>query len=660
MIHFFIDPFSPYWVKCLCATSIARKRCLLNSTAQLATLRAQNPDSQSVTKIHINGCVRVWPKTIEQLLLAGRGYLRDHWKRLLGIREKLRFSEETFHLILAGIVGIMGGVVNLSFYYCSRALSLLSFRGTGDLVQMASVLPAWERVLIPGLGGLAAGLVLFWGLRLAGRQGSQNIMEAVVAGDGRLGLRSSLFKTLSSVVSISTGASIGREGSITQLTATLASKCGQIAGWQPYRLRLLVACGAAAGLAAAYQAPVSGAVFAAQIVLGNFSMNLFAPLVFSSVVATMVSRSVFGLQPWFLVPVFTFENVLQLGWFLLLGLLSGGLGATFLKLLRFSEELFDRLAWPIYDRLALAGLMVGGLAVVFPEVMGNGYSVTNQILGGHYPFWILVAVFLSKLGATVVTVGSGTVGGVLTPTLFLGAGLGSAYGDLLHGMGWALNLSTGAFALVGMGSILAATVHSPLLALIMIFEISLNYSLMPPLMLACALSTLVARRLYSESVYTEPLRRKGLAIERESQRLGDATWQTVGDLMREPIKPLQETAGFREIVDWFLTSPNNFLPVVDREQRLIGMVALQDMKEYLNTGLELSSVIAYDVMRPPPPCLTPSQRLLDALPVLLSSEHKNVPVVNNLTEFRLVGSIARAEALGLLSEAIAAGSRPGM
>jgi chloride channel protein, CIC family len=604
--------------------------------------------------------VRFWPKTFQQIILAGRVYVRNHWERLLRIREKLGFSEETFHLILAGLVGVIGGLVNLSFHYGSRALSILSFRGTGDLVAMARELPAWERVLIPGAGGLAAGLVLFWGLRLVGRQGSQNIMEAVVAGDGRLRLRSSLFKTLSSLVSISTGASIGREGSITQLTATLASKGGQIAGWQPYRLRLLVACGAAAGLAAAYQAPVSGAVFAAQIVLGNFSMNLFAPLVFSSVVATMVSRSVFGLQPWFQVPVFTFENVLQLSWFLLLGLLSGGLGAIFLRLLRFSEEVFEWLAWPIYDRLALAGVMVGVLAIFFPEVMGNGYSVTNLILRGHYPLMILLGIFLAKLAATLITVGSGTVGGVLTPTLFLGAGLGSAFGEILHGMGLATNLSTGAFALVGMGSILAATVHSPLLALIMIFEISLNYSIMPPLMLACALSTLVARRLYSESVYTEPLRRKGLALERESQRLGDATWQTVGDLMREPIKPLPETAGFREIVDWFLTSPNNFLPVVDREQRLLGMVALQDMKEYLNTGLELSSVIAYDVMRPPPPCLTPSQRLLDALPVLLSSEHRNVPVVNNLTEFRLVGSVGRAEALGLLSEAIAAGSKPGV
>jgi CIC family chloride channel protein len=236
--------------------------------------------------------------------------------------------------------------------------------------------------------------------------------------------------------------------------------------------------------------------------------------------------------------------------------------------------------------------------------------------------------------------------------------LGSAFGEVLHLFGYATELPTGVFALVGMGSVLSATVHSPLLALIMMFEISLNYSVMPPLMLACTVATLVARRLHPDSVYTEPLRRKGVALDRESQRIGEASSRTVGDLMREPVPPLRETAAFQEIVNRFLTSPNNFLPVIDRNQQLLGLVALQDMKQFLSAGVELSGVIAYDVMRPPPQCLTPNQRLLDALPTLLSSEQRNIPVVNNLAEFRLVGSIARAEALGLLSEAIASGSKP--
>ncbi|MHC1766324.1 MAG: ClcB-like voltage-gated chloride channel protein [Verrucomicrobiia bacterium] len=601
--------------------------------------------------------VDAWPQTFQQFVRAGRGFVREHWQRFLRIREKIRISEETFHLILAGVVGIIGGLTNLAFYFCNRALVSLSFGRHGDLVDVAYILPNWHRVLVPGLGGLAAGLVLYWGLRLVRRQGSQNILEVVVAGDGRLRMRTGLVKTISSLLSISSGASIGREGSIIQLAATLASKGGQLANWQPYRLRLLVACGAASGMAAAYHAPVAGAVFAAQIVLGNFSMSLFAPLVFASVVATMVSRSFFGLEAWYEAPYVEFKHLSQLTWFVVLGILAGGLGAGFLKMLRYSEDLFERLSWPIFSRLALSGLMVGAMAIQFPEVFGNGYSVANEILHNRFELVFLLGIFCAKLLATLVTVGSGTVGGVMTPTLFLGAALGAALGQVLQSFNLAQGIPVEAFALVGMGSVLSATVHSPLLALIMITEISSNYSMMPPLMLACALATLVARRLHPDSIYTEPLRKKGVTIDRESQRLGEATSQTVGDLMREPVPPLRETASFREIVDRFLTSPNNFLPVVDRDQKLLGMVALQDMKEYLNAGLELSGVIAYDVMRPPPQCLTPNQRLIDALPVLLTSENRNIPVVNNLAESRLLGSVARAEALGLLSEAIASGKK---
>jgi CIC family chloride channel protein len=254
---------------------------------------------------------------------------------------------------------------------------------------------------------------------------------------------------------------------------------------------------------------------------------------------------------------------------------------------------------------------------------------------------------------------------VFTPTLFLGAALGCIMGTSLHEIGMALHdtgqlteLPTNIFALVGMGAMLAATTQSPLLAMIMVFEISLNYSLMPPLMLACVISTVVAGRLHPESIYTEPLRKKGLMLDRESLRPGSATEQKVGDLMRAPIAPVRETATLPEIADRFLTSSVNFLPVVDMKNRLIGLVALQDLKQHLTAGSELSAVIAYDVMRPPPMCVTPNQLLLDTLPVMLATEQRNVPVVNSRTENELVGSVVRAEVLGLLSEAIAARSEP--
>lgn len=388
-------------------------------------------------------------------------------------------------------------------------------------------------------------------------------------------------------------------------------------------------------------------------------MTMFAPLVVASVVASIVSRGIFGIRQLYDAPSYDFTKLTELPWFILLGVLSGVLGALFLKALRAGQNQLSKWPIPPYVRLGLAGLVVGAIGIVYPHVWGNGYSTTSAILQADVPniefiLWLLVAKFV----ATTVTVGSGTVGGVFTPTLFLGASLGSLFGGLLHETQMGTTLPTGAFALVGMGSMLASTTHSPLLAILMIFELSLNYSIVPPLMLACVISTLIARRLYEESIYTEPLRRKGVELERESAQLGAATELTVGDIMQPPVPPVRENTVFAEIANRFLTSTNNFLPVVDQRQRVMGMVALHDLKEWLNAGHELSGVIAYDIMRPPPICLTPSQKLSDVLPILLESELRNVPVVNNLSDYRLVGTITRAEALGLLSEAISVRSAP--
>ena len=258
-----------------------------------------------------------------------------------------------------------------------------------------------------------------------------------------------------------------------------------------------------------------------------------------------------------------------------------------------------------------------------------------------------------KLLVTAITVGAGTVGGVFTPTMFLGAGAGALFGMTLHHFGAAPGVPAGAFALVGMGATLAGTTKSPLLAMILAFEISLNYSIMPALMLACVVAVLFARQLHDESVYTEHMRLKGLLLMRETGETGAVMDQTVGDLMIEPVPPLRETVSLQEIASRFLANPNNFLPVVDEKKRVVGLVALQDLKEFLHDNQSLVGVIAQDLMRPPPPCLTPGQRLLDALPVIMASEQRNIPVVNTPTERRLIGSVSRAQVLAKFSEAIA-------
>jgi len=578
------------------------------------------------------------------------------WRRAFDVREQVLVTEEAMHLLLAALVGIVGGVVNVLFLYAIEGLKILTLRNPGDLVSIAEILSPWQRFLIPALGGLAAGLVLHWGLKWVNR-GSTNFIEAVVAGDGRLRFGPGMVRGFSSLLSIASGASIGREGAIAALSATIASKLGQFAKWPPYRLRLLVGCGASAGIAAAYNAPIAGAVFAAQIVLGNFSMNIFAPLVTASVVATLVSRSFFGVQPWYTVPGFDFTHLSQLYWFLLLGIFAGVVGTMFLKMVEECKNLFARFKLPIYGNLMLGGLVVGAIAIGWPEVWGNGYTATNRILTHQMAVTVVLGLFFAKLIATVVAVGAGTIGGVFTPTLFLGAGGGCAFALVLHQAGYATELPTHTFALVGMGSVLAATVHSPLLAMIMMFEISLNYSMMPPLMLSCVLATLIARRLHPDSIYTSALMHRELESSMDSTTLGAAHHHKIGDVMQAPVPPVRDNALLPEIAGRFLRQTFNYLPVVDKNERLIGLVALHDLKPHLNAADELNSVIASDIMIPVPVMLVPGQLVLDALPSLLRSDQRNIPVINNLKERKMVGAVSKSEALGLLSEAIAANTR---
>ena len=592
---------------------------------------------------------------------------------------RIMANEEAFHLVLAAIIGVIGGLVNLVFLKLVALIQWIVFQKSGDSAVLAQDLGEFLRILVPTLGGILAGMVLLLKSHLSGIQKPTNVLEVVAVGDGRIGMRSTLVSAWSSLLSIGTGASIGREGAITHLTATFASKWGQFHQWQPYRLRLMVACGAAAGLAAAYNAPIAGALFAALVLVGNFSMNLFAPLVMASVMATMVSRFWFGIEPWYELPESIdygqAARLSQMGWFLVLGIISGAGGAFFLKSIQNAQSATGKYAWPSWAKLGLAGLAVGLIALVFPGVWGNGYEITNQILHGEsseagfteliqgsvlsdlqawqIPLVVLAGLLVAKFVATVCTVGAGTVGGVFTPTLFLGAGLGAAFGQALGLFDFADNTPTVAFALVGMGSVLAATTRSPLLAMILIFEISLKYELMPPLMIGCVVATLVSQKLHKASVYSAPLHRRGLVVDQESRRMGSATDRCIGDVMVGPTSPIKETSSLPEISEIFLHSPRNYLPVLSIDKRLVGVISLQDLKAHLNAGDELRAVIALDLMRPPETFMTPNRRLMEALPEIMGSEMEMIPVVNSNREMRLVGSVSRSETLGLMSEVIA-------
>ncbi len=582
-----------------------------------------------------------------------RDYIQKNLLSVFKFRQRIVIREEFYNLGLAVVIGIIGGICNLIYHLLEELLKGGFTKHIGEISEIAEHLPYWQRITTPLIGGIAAALVLKIGLKGTDKSLPSGFLEAVVVGAGRLPFRASIARTFSSLVSISSGCSIGREGSIVNFSASVASKLGQLFDFQPYKLRFLTACGAAAGLSAAFNAPLSGAVFAAHIVIGNFSMSLFAPIILASVFAAMTSRSFFGIEPLYTVPTFEFTRIGQLPWLVLVGIGSGFIGAVFMKGMELSEKYFKKTIKTDLIRMAFGGLLVGVMAVYYPQVWGNGYGPANAILGERFTVQLLLGLFVAKILATIISVGSGAVGGVMTPSLFIGVAYGSFCGLGLHALGFGEQLPVCVFALSGMAGVFAATTHSPLLAMLMVFEISLNYSLMPALMLTCPLATLVSRQLHRNSVYTKPLYDKGITIK-ESKKPGTARIRTVADIMRQPVKPIDQSTPFQTIVERFLSSTNNFLPVVDSDNRLLGVVSLQDVKEYLNRNEKIDGIIAYDIMQPAH-YLVAQQNLMEAFPVLIKSDIRNIPVVNDAREMKLIGSVLRSEALGIISEEIAAG-----
>lgn len=591
-----------------------------------------------------------------------KAFSRDHWRAALKVQEWLKAHEESTHLLLACTIGIAGGVINLLFTGAIDLISGIYIEDGQTQIDFARSIGWKLALIIPVSGGLLAGLILFWRNREKKRgELTNNLLEAVATGNGKLSFRYALKSSLSSLSSIMSGASLGREGAITQMGAAFASALGQKFNWPPYRLRLMVASGAAAGMAAAYNAPISGSVFAAQIVLGNFSMRLLAPILFSAVMASVISRSFLRVGPMFEVPVFEFNDMTQLPYFVLLGLTTGLAGALFLAFMQTCRKGFDKTGLPIYIRVPLGGLLVGLIAIYFPEVIGNGYTVTNELFRwGEISLVLAAGLFAAKFLATGISVASGAVGGVFTPTLLMGASVGIFFSRVFHGISLADPTHVAAFALAGMCGILAATTHSALLAIIMVFELSLNYSIMPALMVTTAVSTLVSRRFYPQSVYTNDLDMVGLEEKRESTDIGASGEQSIGDWISHPKHVIRQNSRFEEIVDVFLGHPIEHLTVVDRDGILVGEVQLEDLKGWLNEGTGLEAVIAMDIMRPSPQFLTAEMRLSQALPLLLTIPNRYVPVVNNRFEKKLIGTLSRTEVLSHFSDMISNQSQPGI
>jgi chloride channel protein, CIC family len=553
-------------------------------------------------------------------------------------KEKAQPSDLQLTLLWAGIVGFCGAICSIGFRLATGAVhKLLTGSPAPHLSESFAHLPLWMRLIVPGVGGLIAGAILQFGMRWHGQLTTTDYMEAVVLGDGKISTRRSLVKCLSALFSIASGGSIGREGPLVQLSSLVASIAGRLQKWSAPRLRLLVGCGAAAGIASAYNAPIAGAVFVAEIVLGSVAMEIFGPLVFSSVIATLTVRGFLGGNPLYDIPPFQLNGNWEIIPYLLLGLFAGLLAPWFIRLLRASERLLGQIVAPVSVKMCVGGLIVGLIAVFHPEVCGNGYSAVNAILKGEWVWQTLAVILILKVLATSATFGSGAVGGVFTPTLFIGASLGSLFGDVTQHFAGHLNPS--AFALVGMGAFLAAATHAPIMAIIMIFELTLDYQIILPLMLACVVGYYTSVSIEKRSIYADPLQRKGAGDYR--QQLAELH---VRDLMKPNPLAIQPTARFAEIGEKFIASPVNYIYVTDNG-RFVGAVSLHDIKRYLNSPHLAELVIAEDIVRDRFPTVRPEASLAEAMERFAHHDGERLPVVGNSGENRLLGTISKTDVI---------------
>ncbi|MDE2004280.1 MAG: ClcB-like voltage-gated chloride channel protein [Betaproteobacteria bacterium] len=574
-----------------------------------------------------------------------RARLQRWW--LLGIE---RFGTEGSHidLVWAAVLGFTGAVATIAFREGIHLFQLLLSEHSTSLVETARSLAWWQRLILPAGGGMAAGLTLQAARRFIGAHTASDYMEAIVIGDGRIPIRESLARSLSSLASVASGGSIGREGSMVQLAAVTASMLGRTSSQSGPRLRLLVACGAAAGITAAYSAPIAGALFISEIVLGSIAMDTFGPLLVAAVVSNVSMRALTDYGAPYQMPPFPVIAGREMWLFVGLGVVAGAAAPLFLGFLDNAKRAFARVPLPLALRMGIGGLIVGGISVYVPEVWGNGYSVVNSLLHHEWLWPAVLILLLAKIVATAATMGSGAVGGIFTPMLFFGAALGLLFGQAAHAAWPAVTSQPFAYAIVGMGALLAAGTRAPLMAILMIFEMTLSYEAVLPLMLSCVVAYFVARTSGGMPMYSA-------VSHREKGSGTQGAWQSLE--IAQLIKTTQPCVGidarFADIRRAFVEHPVRFLYVLDGDGMFRGVISLHDVNQHLLGGGPPGEPGARELLRTDMPLLTPQMKLGDALQKFFAHQGERLPVVASLEQPRFIGAVSKTDLLMQIQSAAA-------
>jgi CIC family chloride channel protein len=561
-------------------------------------------------------------------------------------------NQHIYLSLVAILIGILAGYGALLFRYIINFAQYSFYRNTDEVLTFHASLPLYVKVGAPALGGLIVGILVHYGAREAKGHGVPEVMEAVALKGGRIRARVALVKILASGISIGSGGSVGREGPIVQIGSSIGSSLGQLLRAPSLRQRTFVACGAAAGIAATFNAPIAGALFAAEVILADFGITTFSPIVLSSVTATAISRHYFGDFPAFIIPTYELVSLWEYFLYPLLGVAAGLVAIFFVVTLYRFEDIFDEWKIPEYIKPAIGGIMIGFILLQWPEVFGVGYGAIDLSLTNQMPALTLLILILVKILATSITIGSGGSGGVFAPSLFIGAMTGGFFGWVVHSLFPGITADPGAYALVAMGAVVAGTTHAPITAILIIFEMTATYKIILPLMFACIISSIVTTSIKKGSIYTIKLSRRGVEL---SQGWEQSILQAikVRDIMRERVEKVSEGTKLGAVIERLKTSNISYLHVVDNDDRLTGIISFRDIRSALQEETLSQLVIARDVATTRDlVTIFPADSILMALQEMGSRGISQLPVVEDIKGKRVIGTVTQRDVMAAYDRAI--------
>ncbi|NOZ63261.1 MAG: CBS domain-containing protein [Calditrichaeota bacterium] len=576
----------------------------------------------------------------------------DLRQRLLAKITGLRLNEHTFMVIVAVFIGILGGFGAIFFRFAIRFFQSIFFGSWQYSLDYVLQLPWYIKLIAPALGGLIVGPIVFYFAREAKGHGVPEVMESIVLRGGAIRPRVMIAKVIASAICIGSGGSAGREGPIVQIGSSIGSSLGQILKVTGSRLRTFVACGTAAGIAGTFNAPIAGALFAMEIILSDFGISQFSPIVVSSVAATVVSRHFLGDFSAFDIPHYQLVSVFEMIPYVILGGLAALVALAFINILYKSEDVFEKLRIPPFLKPAIGGLIIGVIALRFPHIFGVGYDTISLALNGKLLWTSLLLLVILKIVATSITIGSGGSGGIFAPSLFLGATLGGFVGSVVHSLFPTMTASSGAYSLVGMGAVAAGAMHAPITSILIIFELTNDYHIILPLMIACIISVLITTRLKKDSIYTLKLSRRGINLF-QGQEINVLHSLPVSKVTKPDFDTVLPNAPCRKLIDLTVNSPHANFFVVDNDSRLLGVISIHDIRKIMNEGDVLDSIlVAYDLLNPITQYFSPDDKLDVIMKAFGELNADELPIVNNENEKRLIGTVHKKDVIDAYNKEI--------